>query len=136
MLMRVLLFSCIGVAFEVVFTALLEYPVKKDVRLMGYSYIWMLPIYALIPLFLGFLYPRLSPYALPARLAVYVAILLAVEYATGWLLRAATGTCPWEPNYRDKRWAVHGLIRLDFIPSWAVACFLFERIYAALLVLP
>lgn len=103
---------------------------------MGYSYVWMLPIYALIPLFLQFLYPRLSPHLLPVRLGVYVALLLAVEYATGWLLRAVTGACPWEHNYRGKRWAIHGLIRLDFIPTWALACYIFERIYVALLPLP
>jgi hypothetical protein len=136
MLLRVVLFSCIGVAFEVVFTALLEYPDKKDVRLMGYSYIWMFPIYALIPFFMGFLYPRFGPWVLPARLGLYVAILLAVEYATGWLIRKATGKCPWEDNYYGRKWAIHGLIRLDFIPSWALACYLFERIYVALLPLP
>jgi uncharacterized membrane protein len=133
MIVQVLIFGAVGVAMEVVFTALMDYPKNRSVRLTGYSYIWMIPIYGSAPLFLSRLYPPLSGTPLPARLAVYVAILLAMEYATGWILQKTTGECPWEPHYRGKRWAVHGLMRLDYAPAWAVACLLFEKLYLILL---
>ena len=51
----------------------------------------------------------------------YVAGILAVEYATGWLLRALTGACLWDYTGHN-RWSVHGLISLDYArfgSSWA-----------------
>lgn len=133
MALRILLFACLGVAMEVVWTAILDFPKRKSWRLMGQSYIWMLPIYGSIPVFFGFLYPRLSGLPLAARLAVYVVLLMTAEYASGWAIRQAAGECPWEAEYRGKRWAVHALVRLDYAPAWALACFIFERVYLALL---
>jgi hypothetical protein len=45
-------------------------------------------------------------------------------------LRRATGQCPWD--YGGARWAVSGLIRLDYLPCWAAACWMFERLFVAL----
>ena len=129
--LQVLILGSVGVAMEVVFTAVTDYPKNRSLRLLGYSYIWMLPIYGLAPVFLGVMYPPLSPYHLAARLAAYVAVLLVMEYLTGWILRKATGECPWERNYRGTPWAIHGLVRLDYAPAWAVACFIFESVYLA-----
>ena len=133
MVLRIFLFACVGVGLEVIWTAVLDYPKNKSLRLLGQSYIWMFPIYGSIPLFLSLLYPRLAGLVLPARLAVYTVLLLMMEYATGWILRRATGACPWEAEYNGKRWAIDGLIRLDYAPAWALACLLFERLYLALL---
>ena len=132
MILQIFLFACIGVAMEVVFTALCDYPVTRSKRLMGVSYIWMLPIYGMTPLFLSVLYPRMEGILLPFRIVVYTVLLLLMEYTTGWILRKATGDCPWEPGYRGKRWAIDGLVRLDYAPAWALACLIFERLYLAL----
>ena len=133
MALQILLFACIGVAMEVVFTAATEFPKNRSLRLMGWSYIWMFPIYGCIPLFLAALYPSVSPWHLAARLTLYVALIYVMEYATGWLLRKTTGRCPWD--YGRARWAVHGLIRLDYAPSWALAAFIYERLWLILRVL-
>lgn len=129
MALKMLVFACVGVAMEVVFTAADSYRKTRDKTLQGVSYVWMLPIYALVPPVLSILHPRVSALPLPARLALYVTLLFAVEYASGWLLRRLTGACPWEAGYHGKRWAVDGLIRLDYAPAWVAACFLFERLY-------
>ena len=129
--LQVFLFACIGVAFEVVFTAFVDLPQTRSARLIGYSYVWMLPIYALIPVLLRFLEPAVGGWPLAGRLALFVGVLYVIEYTSGLALRLSTGVCPWEANYYGKRWAIHGLIRLDFAPAWALACFLFERLYFA-----
>ena len=126
------LFACVGVAMEVVFTALTDLPKAGNYRLLGYSYIWMIPIYAAVPVFLGLLYPRLVGWILPVRLTIYVTLILIIEYITGWILRRTTGGCPWEANYKGKRWAIHGLVRLDYVPAWAVASLIFERLHLVL----
>jgi len=112
---------------EVAFTALCEFKATGDLSLQGKSYIWMFPIYALIVPAMRFLRPRVGSWAVYARVPLYVLLLYIVEYATGWALRLATGTCPWD--YGDARWAVQGVIRLDYAPAWAAAVYLFETVY-------
>ncbi len=131
MILLLVLFACVGVAFEIVFTALMDFPKTRSLRLKGYSYIWMFPLYALIPVFLCFLWPHVGPWPIAARLGFYVVLLYIVEYATGWILRWTTGQCPWD--YGNHRFAVQGVIRLDYAPAWALAVFLFEYLYLALL---
>ena len=130
MILSVFVFACVGIAFEVAFTAVTDVTDRRSIRLRGHSYLWMAPVYALVPVFLAALYPALHDAPLPARLAIYVTILYAVEYASGWILRRLTGVCPWD--YRDKGLNIHGLIRLDYAPFWALACFLFEALFLAL----
>ena len=122
----VLIVACVGVAFEVLFTALVEPRIREGWRLKGQSYVWMFPIYALVVPFFKVLDPRFGAWPWAARAPLYVAVLYAVEYLTGWLLRRATGRCPWD--YGDARWAVHGLVRLDYFPVWLLAVTLFEAL--------
>lgn len=56
-------------------------------------------------------------------------LFFAVEYFIGWLLRLIIGKCPWEDNYKGRRWSVNNLIRLDYTPAWFVMGLLFERLY-------
>jgi len=131
-ILNTLLIACAGLSMEVVFTAFHQRKKSGDWRLKGYTYVWMLPIYASVyPLF-RLVYPRVAAWPLLARGASYVGLIYAVEYASGWALRAATGECPWEREYRGARWSVHDLIRLDFAPAWLAAALIFERLCRAL----
>jgi hypothetical protein len=127
-----LLLVCVGLSLEVVFTALSELQGAKDWRLMGYTYVWMIPIYALIYPALCVLYPRVGAWPFYLRGVLYVGLIYIVEYAGGWLIRRVTGECPWEKGYHKARWGVHGLIRLDFAPAWLGAAFLFESVFRLL----
>lgn len=122
-------FGSLGVALEVVFTALSDFRKTGNRRLLGFSYIWMFPIYATIPLFLRALEPVVAGWAPPLKIALYVVIILIMEWLTGWAIRLAVGEAPWEREYRGKRWAVQSLVRLDYAPLWAVACAYFQWMY-------
>ncbi len=124
---RTLLLACVGVAAEVVFTALTS--PKRDKRLTGYSYVWMFPIYALLYPGFRLLLPLVGGWAWPLRAALYAVIIMVCELLTGLALRAAVGEAPWEPEYRGHRWAVLDLVRLDFFPAWAAGALAFERAY-------
>ena len=119
--------SCVGVAAEVVFTALTS--PKRDKRLTGYSYVWMFPIYALLYPGFRLLLPLVGGWAWPLRAALYAVIIMVCELLTGLALRAAVGEAPWEPEYRGHKWAVLNLVRLDFFPAWAAGALAFERAY-------
>lgn len=127
----VFLIACVGVAFEVVFVAAVDPAAREGWRLKGHSYVWMFPIYALVVPFFRVLWPLVGAWPWALRAPLYVLILFAVEYAAGWLLRRVTGRCPWD--YGRARWAVHGLIRLDYFPAWLAAVSLFEALCRHLL---
>ncbi len=131
-LTHLLVLACVGLALEVVFTAVVDYPTHKDLRLKGYTYLWMVPIYALVYPFCVMLYPRLSFYPMLIRGFMYMLLIYAVEYSSGWLLRRFVGECPWEKEYVKAKWNFHGLIRLDFAPAWIAAALLFEWTYRVL----
>lgn len=129
---HLLLMVAVGLAFEVVFTAACEYSRSKDRRLLGYTYVWMIPIYAAVYPGMWVLHRWVGHWHLLARGFFYAVLILVVEYISGWLLRKATGECPWERNYHGNKWAVHGLIRLDYTPAWMVAALLFEHVFRVL----
>lgn len=114
---------------EVAFTGLYGLIEANDRSLTGHTYVWMFPIYAIVPLYFAHARRPLRRVLLPARLVVHVACLLAGELLAGLALRALLGECPWEPAYRGSEWALLGLTRLDYAPAWAVAVLGFERLY-------
>ena len=93
-----------------------KYP-GRDPRLMGYSFLWMLPIYALL-IFMEPLSFYLKPLPWFIRGVIYVFLLWIVEYLSGWLIRRITGRIPWD--YSLARFHLHGVIRFDFFPFWFV----------------
>ena len=120
--------ACVGVAAEIVFTAACNAK-KNGARLIGYSYVWMFPIYALMYPGFRLLVPLVGAWAFPLRAAFYAALIMVFEMITGLVLRAAIGEAPWEPEYRGNKWAVLDLVRLDFFPAWAAGALMFERAY-------
>jgi hypothetical protein len=122
---RAAVLACVGVAAEVAFTAAMEPTGGK--RLIGTSYVWMFPIYALLYPGMTLLAPYVGGRPWWARAALYAALIMLVELLTGLVLRAALGEAPWEPGYRGKRWCVFGLVRLDYFPAWAAGALVFER---------
>jgi hypothetical protein len=124
---RCAVLACVGVAAEVAFTAFTEPQGGK--RLIGYSYVWMFPIYALLYPGIALLRPFIGACWWPWRASVYAAGIMAVELIVGLILRAALGEAPWEANYRGRRWTVLGLVRLDYFPAWAAGALIFERVF-------
>lgn len=87
----------------------------RDPRGLGYSFLWMLPIYALL-IFIEPLKESLKDIPFLLRGILYVLILWGVEYCTGFLIKKITGRCPWD--YSASKTNIHGYIRLDFFPLW------------------
>jgi hypothetical protein len=125
------LLASVGVGLEVAFTSVQSLR-ARDRRLVGHSYLWMFPIYGLVYPVLAALWPVVGGLPWPVRGGIYMVAFFAVEYSSGWLLRRALGSCPWEDSYRSARWGIHGLIRLDYAPAWFAVSLLFERLYLSL----
>ncbi|MHB9146107.1 MAG: putative ABC transporter permease [Symbiobacteriia bacterium] len=133
MFSRFLMYGLLGWGIEILWTGVGGFLLHRDWRLQGKTYLWMFPIYGSAAFLLEPLHNSVRSLAWPARGLIWVIAIFAIEYATGYLLRRLTGRCPWD--YRPARFAVHGLIRLDYAPAWLVAGFLFERAHDRLVLL-
>jgi uncharacterized membrane protein len=119
MWVRLLIYGLLGWCVEIVWTALSSTASgqQKGWRLAGTTYLWMLPIYGLIAPLYEPVHDAIRACPWLARGLVYGTGIMVVEYATGWTIRAATGSCPWDYTGRS-RWHVRGLVRLDYAPLW------------------
>lgn len=95
----------------------------RDPRCVGYSFLWMIPIYALL-IFIEPASRILASLPFYLRGVIYVVVLWVVEYATGWLIKKISGRCPWD--YSVSRFNLHGYLRWDFFPFWFVFILLAE----------
>lgn len=119
---------CIEVAFSAVHESLWQ---SLDPRLMGQTYLWMHPIWAMALYGLELLGPRLKARRLNwfLRALIYASGAFAIEYCSGWILRQAVGQAPW--NYAGQFSNIDGLIRLDYAGGWAMTGLVCERITEA-----
>jgi hypothetical protein len=103
----------------------------ERLRLEGHTYLWMLPIYGAGGLLFERVYAAIAAWPWPARGAFYATGAFAVEAAAGFVLRRASGRCPWDYSYARAS-ALGGLIRLDYAPVWFAFGFALERLHALL----
>ena len=92
----------------------------------------MLPVYALVcPLFEPVHDGLRGRVSLPVRAATYGAGFQLVEFVSGSVLRRVTGEAPWD--YRQARLNIDGLVRLDYLPLWAIVGLGAEQVHDRLM---
>lgn len=96
----------------------------KDKRLLCRTSVWMFPIYGLAA-FIPAFYKQIKSKSAFFRGTVYASVILGCEYTSGILLKRHNA-CPWD--YSKAKLNYKGVIRLDYIPCWALAGLLFERV--------
>lgn len=128
MFARFLIYGLSGWCTEVFWTGFGSM-LSGDVRLRGWTYIWMFPIYGLA-VFLEPIHNKIRGLPVILRGGIYTVLFFSVEYLTGWLLKTTTGVCPWD--YSGKVFSVNGFIRLDYAPAWFAAGLLFEKLHDTL----
>jgi uncharacterized membrane protein len=125
-LAKFLIYGCIGLVAEVCFTGVSAAIFDRDRSATGKTYLWMHPIYGATMLGLEWLGGQLAFLPWAVRGLVYVAVIYAVEFSSGWLLRTLLGRCPWDYGRRGLN--IKGLVRLDYAPVWYLAAVLFEPV--------
>lgn len=118
-----------GMVAEIFFTGIKRGIFDKDFTLKGTSYVWMFPIYGSM-IFLEPIHNLIINNPLIVRGTVYASLILMFEFITGGLIKLISGKCPWD--YKSK-FAVKGLIRLDYFPIWFVFGLIFEFLHKFLL---
>ncbi len=130
MLIRFFAYGMLGWCAEVVWTAVTERVSgrQRDWRMVGHTYLWMLPIYGLLAPLYEPLHDALRLQSFVLRGLVYMAGFWAVEFVAGYLLRALTGKCPWD--YSSLRGGLGGgLIALEYGPVWFAFGLLLEPVH-------
>jgi uncharacterized membrane protein len=116
---RLIAYGLLGWCIECCFSSVMDLATGVgDLRLKGYSYLWMHPIWGTTLLLAEAVMARLRRLGLSrfTRAFIVMAASFAIEYTSGALLVATIGRCPWD--YTVSPWNVHGLIRLDYAPFW------------------
>lgn len=85
------------------------------------------PVYGLAQPLFEPAHERIRNRPLPQRAALYGGGILVIEYASGRLLRRLAGRAPWD--YGESRFAIDGLVRLDYLPLWAAYGLGLERLH-------
>lgn len=127
MLKRFFIYGITGWGMEIIWTGL-DSAISGDIRLTGYSNIWMLLVYGLA-VFLEPLHDIMRSWNVLVRGIIWVVLIWGIEYSTGLLLFKILGVYPW---FYSGPFAVDGLITLAYAPAWFVAGMVFERIHKTL----
>ncbi|MBQ7955486.1 MAG: hypothetical protein IJ282_07015 [Lachnospiraceae bacterium] len=112
-----------GWCLEIVFTAF-DSLRRRDFKLKGTTSLYMFPIYGMAS-FLAPLFRLMKGKPIILRGLTYAGLIFTGEYISGSLLTKKT-LCPWD--YNRSKWHIKGIIRLDYLPFWAIAGLLFEKL--------
>lgn len=120
---KFLMCGSIGWCMEILWTGIHCLP-QKDFTLMGYSSIWMFPIYGMAAV-IGPVSKYLKELSVLHRGSIYTMGIYFMEFTTGSLLTKFQ-ICPWD--YSQSPFNYKGLIRFDYAPLWFLAGLFFEKI--------
>ncbi|MPW26673.1 hypothetical protein GC105_12825 [Alkalibaculum sp. M08DMB] len=116
------IYGLLGICLEIFWTGFCSL-LASDITMAGYSSIWMFFIYGLA-VFLEPVHNEIREHNIIVRGSIYMVIIFAIEFITGFILNLILGACPW--NYTGQG-SVYGLITLYFIPVWFFTGLLFEK---------
>ena len=85
------------------------------------------PVYGLAQPLFEPVHNRIRRRPLVLRAAVYGSGALGIEYASGRLFRRLLGRVPWD--YHGARFGIDGIVRLDYLPLWALYGLALERLH-------
>ncbi len=125
----VVFFICFGITTEVFFTAVydtIQAMPNHNWKLEGHTYIWMAPIYAIIPLTFPWMYEKMKNIHIFFRSIVYMIGIFIVEFIAGFLLEQIIGVCPWDYTGTSP-YEIMGYIRLDYTPAWMIFGVIVEK---------
>lgn len=127
MIKRFFIYGIAGWGMEVFWTGLNSL-VNGDLRLAGFSNLWMFFIYG-SAVFLEPIHDIMSEWRWPLRGFIWVLIIWGIEYTSGLILVNVLGVYPW---IYSGPLAIDGLVTLAFAPAWFAAGLIFERIHKSL----
>jgi len=115
----------IGITNEVIFTAISDYFSIYDNKLIGYTYLWMIPIYSLLPV-IFWISDKIIKNIFIKSLFVSLNIMF-FELLYGSFLKKYF-ICPWEKNYIS-HYSINNVVRLDYFPFWYMISLIWSKLW-------
>lgn len=118
-------FVLLGITMEVFWTSILNSIKTKNPRLTGKTYLWMFPIYAIVPFIYIFVLKYFPEINIFIRGIIYMFSFYFLELISGFLIKKMVGVSPW--NYKgrsikifSKKYKLNflGLIYIEYAPIW------------------
>lgn len=125
MLKRYLIYGLLGWNIEVIWTGFHSL-LSGDWNMQGVTSLWMFFVYGLAVFVLEPIHDIIHHWRWPFRGVIWVVLIWGIEYASGLLLTEIIGVSPW---YYTGRFAIDGLVRIDYAPAWFVAGLVFEWVH-------
>ena len=122
-------YGFLGWIMEVFWTGIIALK-RGDKKLVGYTYLYMFPIYG-CAVFMEPVFMLLHSTNFVVRGLIYMLCIFSAEYVSGYILERAVGVCPCD--YSRVKYSVDGFIRLDFAPIWFAVGLWFEYVYIKIL---
>jgi uncharacterized membrane protein len=111
-------FIFIGITMEVVATSIMDFIKYRDPRLKGETYLWMLPVYAVVPYIYMFVTSTFKDSGWIVKGFIYMIAFYLLELMAGLIIKALVGVSPW--NYKDYRFHFKEVICLEYAPVWFI----------------
>lgn len=129
MFLRFFMYGLMGLAVEVVWTAIYDkiFIGKPGWKLQGTTSIWMLPIYGLTVFLYEPIHNIIRDVDWYYRGLIYTSGIMLVEYGVGYALKTLD-MCPWDYSNLTKL-NFNGLVRIDYIPVWFIVGMALEPIH-------
>jgi hypothetical protein len=127
-------FIFIGITMEVIATSIMDFVKYRDPRLKGETYLWMLPVYAVVPYIYIFVQSTFPDIGWVVKGLVYMLAFYLLELIAGLLIKAIVGVSPW--NYKNYRFHFKEVICLDYAPVWFIYGIVGEMYYDFLIAIP
>ena len=118
-------FIVVGVTLEVFWTSIINSIKSKDRKLTGKTYLWMFPIYAIVPFIYIFGLHYFQDINIFIKALIYMFAFYLIELISGYIIKKIMGVSPW--NYRGYSIKIFGekykanykgLICLEYAPIW------------------
>ena len=121
---KFILCGVIGWCAEILWTGLNSL-MSGRFKLMGYSSLWMFPIYGCAAFIapLSNVYKRFNTFS---RGFIYMVHIFFAEFVSGSILKKF-GVCPWD--YSASPFNIEGVIRLDYAPLWFGLGLFYETLF-------
>lgn len=129
---RFVIYGFAGLLMEVFWNGTWDL-ISGDMDIMGYTSLWMFPVYG-SAILLEYIHNYIRHLPTLLRGGIYTILIFITEFITGWIFRNVIGVSPWD--YSGSPFSIYGLIRLDFAPAWFVAGLLFEKLHDTLEEIP
>lgn len=120
--LQYILFAVLGVGIEVIARAISISLKHKNPRFTGTSTLTMFLIYGYVSFIVLFVMKYLLNVSIWIKGIIYMILIMAWEYISGWITRKLTGVAPWDYSKETKdnvgspkRYSIHGLICLEYI---------------------